>query len=129
MSKPRIISAIFGSVWNGRIVIETPCMVNLDTKEVFNAEINQNCDGLDMLEREYIEINGVHSPALRPGFFMRPAGRPGCDGESHYRQGGIPQNDQSRYLPRCCQRAHHRNLDLRPTTETEPACLHLLRRT
>ena len=78
MSKPRIISAIFGSVWDGRIVIETPCMVNLDTKEVFNAEINQNCDGLDMLEREYIEINGAHSPALRPGFFCVWR-RPGSD--------------------------------------------------
>lgn len=63
MSKPRIISAIFGFVWDGRIVIETPCMVNLDTKEVFIAEINQNCDGLNMLERGYIKINAVHSPA------------------------------------------------------------------
>lgn len=57
--------AIFGSVWDGGTVIETPCMVNTETKEVFDIGLVQVCDGLDMLEREYVKIDGVEYPVFQ----------------------------------------------------------------
>ena len=33
-----IVDAIFESVWDDRITIQTFCKVNMDTKEVFNIE-------------------------------------------------------------------------------------------
>lgn len=60
-----IVRATFGSVWDGGEVVETPCMVNLETKEVFNIEMNQDCNDLDVLEKEFVEINGVEYPVFQ----------------------------------------------------------------
>ena len=61
--EPRIILAVFGSVWDGDTVIETACSVNVDTKEVFHIETAQ-ASGLDVLDREYVAICGVECPVI-----------------------------------------------------------------
>lgn len=62
-----IKDAVFVSVWDGCIEIETPCRVNTETKEVFDivqARYNGN-----ILEKEYIEIDDEAYPVYRSDSF------------------------------------------------------------
>ena len=56
-----IKNATFTSVWNGGYEVTTNCKVNMDTKEVFDIE-KAGVDGLDVLDEEYITIDGVNYP-------------------------------------------------------------------
>lgn len=52
--------AYFYSVWDGGIVVETECKVNIRTREVFDIEISDmDADLLEVLDKEYIVIGGV----------------------------------------------------------------------
>lgn len=58
MRKDGFVPAIYTSVWDDEIRISTFCMANLETHEVVQIR-TINVDGLEILEREYITINGV----------------------------------------------------------------------
>ena len=53
-----IVDAIFESIWDDRITIQTFCKVNMDTKEVFNIE-KVNIEGLEILMDESVIINDI----------------------------------------------------------------------
>lgn len=56
-----IKNAIFTSVWDGGYEITTDCKVDIETREVFDIEVNDNTDdieSLNSLDREYITIDG-----------------------------------------------------------------------
>lgn len=53
------MSVQYYSVWDGGIEIGSPAKVNTKTAEVFDFEkSSMEVDGIDNLDREYIEING-----------------------------------------------------------------------
>lgn len=54
--------AIFVSYWNNG-VIQTPCKVNTDTREVFDISV-VDFDG-DILEKEYIILDGKEYPVFQ----------------------------------------------------------------
>ena len=56
----KVKEALFISVWDGGVEIDTPCKVNLETKEVFDI-VTSRYNG-DHLEKEYIEIDGEEFP-------------------------------------------------------------------
>lgn len=54
-----IKNATFTSVWDGGYEVTTNCKVNTETREVFDIEIAEVDDSLDILEAEFVTINGV----------------------------------------------------------------------
>ncbi len=54
-----VVDAKFTSVWDGGVRITTPCKVNLRTRKVFDIEVNDEVDGLEVLDKEYITLTGV----------------------------------------------------------------------
>lgn len=61
-----ICEADFISVWDGEITVRTQCKVDIKTHEVFAIkQSSDNPDNFDVLEREYIEINGNEYPIFR----------------------------------------------------------------
>lgn len=58
-----IKNALFVSVWDGGVEIETPCRVNMETMEVFDI-MKARYDG-DILEKEYVEIDGEEFPVFQ----------------------------------------------------------------
>lgn len=63
-SSQMIVDAIFESVWDDRITIQTFCKVNMDTKEVFNIE-KVNIEGLEILMDESVIINDIAYPVYQ----------------------------------------------------------------
>lgn len=60
-----ICDADFVSVWNGGVDVRSKCKVNTRTHEIFEIELSkENPDNLDILEREYVEIDGNEFPAF-----------------------------------------------------------------
>jgi hypothetical protein len=57
-----IKNATFTSVWDGGYEVTTNCKVNTETKEVFDVEIAEVDDSLDILEAEFVTIDGVDYP-------------------------------------------------------------------
>lgn len=57
------VAAVFVSVWDGGIEISSRCLVNMETKEVFDIEPTKY-DG-DILEKEYVEIDGIQYPVSK----------------------------------------------------------------
>lgn len=57
-----IKDATFTSVWDGGINITTKCKVNLETKEVFDIEMSNTCEKLNVFETEYITIDDIDYP-------------------------------------------------------------------
>lgn len=56
-----IKNAKFTSVWDGGYEVTTNCKVDMETREVFDIEVNDNADdieGLNNLDYEYITIDG-----------------------------------------------------------------------
>lgn len=55
-----IKNATFTSVWDGGYEVTTNCRVNMETREVFDIEVNNddNIEGLNSLDYEYITIDG-----------------------------------------------------------------------
>ena len=55
-----IRNATFTSVWDGGYEVTTNCKVNMETREVYDIEINhdENIEGLNELDCEYITIDG-----------------------------------------------------------------------
>lgn len=60
-----IVDATFVSIWDGSCRIETRCKVNLETREVFDIEAEDDVEDLDILEEEFIEIDGTKYPVTR----------------------------------------------------------------
>lgn len=61
-----IKNAEYTSVWDGGIEVTANCKVNMKTKEVFNIE-KVSVDGLDILDEEYITIDGKIYPVSEKG--------------------------------------------------------------
>lgn len=53
-----IKNATFTSIWDGGYKVTTNCKVNMETREVFDTEVNNNIKGLNNLDYEYITIDG-----------------------------------------------------------------------
>lgn len=55
-----IKNATFTSVWNGGYEVTTNCKVDMETREVFDIEVNDsdNIEKLNELNCEYITIDG-----------------------------------------------------------------------
>ena len=63
-----IKSATFTSVWDGGYGVTTDCKVNTETKEVFDIYlVNVDDFDLEILEREYVTIDGKEYPVSRDG--------------------------------------------------------------
>ena len=54
-----IKNATFTSVWDSGYEVTTNCKVNMETKEVFDIEMAKVDDSLDVLEAEFITIDGI----------------------------------------------------------------------
>ena len=56
----------FTSVWDGGCEVTTNCKVDMETREVFDIEVNNddNIEGLNSLDYEYITINGEEFDVL-----------------------------------------------------------------
>ena len=57
-----IKNATFTSVWDGGYAITTNCKVNMETKEVFDIETVEVDDSIDVLDNEYVTIDGIDYP-------------------------------------------------------------------
>lgn len=63
-----IKEAEFVSVWDGGFAVATSCKVNMATKEVFDIEVSEeSADGLDVLDEQYITIDGEKFPVFDEG--------------------------------------------------------------
>ena len=60
-----IKNATFTSVWDGGYEITTNCKVNMETKEVFDIELAEVDESLDILEKEYVVIDDVEYPVFQ----------------------------------------------------------------
>lgn len=60
-----IKNAKFTSVWDGSYEITTNCKVNMETKEVFDIELAEVDESLDILEKEYVVIDDVEYPVFQ----------------------------------------------------------------
>ena len=60
----KIIPATFTSVWDGGYAVTTDCKVNMETHEVFDIEIITPEEQLEVLDCEYITINGENYPVI-----------------------------------------------------------------
>lgn len=52
-------NATFTSVWDNGYEVTTNCKVNMETREVFDIEMAEVDDGLDVLEAEFVTIDGI----------------------------------------------------------------------
>lgn len=59
-----IKNATFTSVWDSGTEITTNCKVNMETREVFDIEVNNSSEieGLNVLDYEYITVDGIDYP-------------------------------------------------------------------
>ena len=64
-----IKDATFTSVWDDGIEVTTHCMVNTETKEVFDIEADYSASNLylDILNKEYVTIDGEDYPISSDG--------------------------------------------------------------
>lgn len=53
------ITAEFHSIWDQGYDLETSCAVDLQTGLV-TAEVSDDVEGLDLLDREYVQLPGSH---------------------------------------------------------------------
>ena len=53
-----IKNATFTSVWDGGYKVTTDCKVDMETREVFDVEMSEVDDSLEILDFEYITIDG-----------------------------------------------------------------------
>lgn len=60
-----IKNAKFTSVWDGGYEVTTNCKVNMETKEVFDIELAEVNESLDILEKEYVVIDDVEYPVFQ----------------------------------------------------------------
>lgn len=65
-----ILDATLTSVWDGgSTTITTGCKVNTETREVFDIEVSDDADYVDVLDEEYVTISGVMVPAVQKDNF------------------------------------------------------------
>ena len=59
-----IKNATFTSVWDDGFEVTTNCKVNMETREVFDIEINESDDieNLNQLDGEFITLDGIEYP-------------------------------------------------------------------
>lgn len=60
-----IKNATFTSVWDGGYEVTTDCKVNMETREVFDIELAEVDESLDILEKEYVVIDDVEYPVFQ----------------------------------------------------------------
>lgn len=60
-----IKNATFTSVWDGGYEVTTNCKVNMETREVFDIEMREVDESLDILEKEYVVIDDVGYPVFQ----------------------------------------------------------------
>ena len=53
-----IKNATFTSVWDGGYEVTTDCKVDMETREVFEIAMSEVNESLEILEREYITVDG-----------------------------------------------------------------------
>ena len=56
-------NATFTSVWDGGYEITTNCKVNMETKEVFDIEMAEGSYAINVLDAEFVTIDGIDYPA------------------------------------------------------------------
>lgn len=54
-----IKAAIFNSMWDGGVCISSNCKVDTDIREVFDIEMVEDTDDLDILERQFVSFDGT----------------------------------------------------------------------
>lgn len=57
-NKKSIVPGIYVSVWDGGTEVPSPCLINLNTKEVFSIATIPGTGELEVLENEYLLIKG-----------------------------------------------------------------------
>lgn len=55
----------FKSVWDGGYDVTTDCKINMETNEVFDIELAEVDESLDILEKEYVVIDNVEYPVFQ----------------------------------------------------------------
>ena len=60
-----IKNATFTSVWDGGYKVTTDCKVDMETREVFDIEMSEVDESLDILEKEYVVIDDVEYPVFQ----------------------------------------------------------------
>ena len=65
-SKKEVIDATFVSIWDDDVRLETPCKVNVRTKEISDIEHTPDGDKEEVFEcnGEFVMINGIDFPAI-----------------------------------------------------------------
>ena len=64
--RDEISEATYCSLWDGDILIESQCMINLKTREIFDIEPSGiSGDSLNVLEEESVEIEDIKVPACK----------------------------------------------------------------
>lgn len=64
-----IKAGTYTSVWDGGCEVTTNCKIDMETKEVFDIEISDvDADWLEVLDEEYVTIDGVDYPVSRDGY-------------------------------------------------------------
>ena len=62
-----IKNATFTSVWDDGYEVTTNCKVDMETREVFDIEVNDNTEDIESLnglDREYITVDGEEFDVL-----------------------------------------------------------------
>ena len=54
-----IKNGTFTSIWDGGYEVTTNCKINMETKEVFDIEMAEVGDAVDILEAEFVTIDGI----------------------------------------------------------------------
>ena len=57
-----IKNATYTSVWDGGYEVTTNCKVNMDTHEIFDIEMAEVDESFEILENEYVTIDGIDYP-------------------------------------------------------------------
>lgn len=57
-----IKNATYTSVWDNGIEVTTNCKVNMDTHEIFDIEMAEVDESFEILENEYVTIDGIDYP-------------------------------------------------------------------
>ena len=58
------INAIYVSVWDGGLKLESPCKINTNTRRITGIKKFHDVD-VEVLDEEYVEVNGVKYRAGR----------------------------------------------------------------
>lgn len=53
----KIIKGKFFSIWDDGILVETNCKINLDTKEVFDIQLSDTEENVEILNEQFVQYS------------------------------------------------------------------------